>query len=46
MYQLIDIKTNEVLGTYSDRNGAYRALNRGMNTRFAGRSVFVIGVAA
>jgi hypothetical protein len=43
MWQLIDIKTNQVLGTYSDRNSAYRALNRGLNTRFLGRSVFVIG---
>jgi len=42
MYQIIDINTNEVLGTYGDRNGAYRALNRGLNTRFAGRSVFVV----
>lgn len=42
MYQLIDIKTNEVLGTYATRNAAYRAINRGLNTKFAGRSVFVV----
>lgn len=42
MFKIIDIKTNEVLGSYSSRNAAYRAVNRGLNTRFAGRSVFVI----
>jgi hypothetical protein len=43
MFKIIDTKTSEVLGTYSDRSAAYRAVNRGLNTRFAGRSVAVVG---
>jgi hypothetical protein len=42
MFQIIDTKTNEVLGTYSSRNSAYRAINRGLNTRFSGRCVSVV----
>lgn len=44
MYQIIDTKTQKVLGTYSSRNAAYRAVNRGLSTKFSGTSPVVVQV--